>query len=81
MNIDSYEDVLDYLRAYFIKTVKDECYLAELLVLVEGSRSEETVTIRAIYEKYMNYIRENKENIDHIKGDKEMWSKILYFWQ
>jgi hypothetical protein len=32
-------------------------YLEKLMTLIEGSRSEKTVTIRAIYETYMQYVK------------------------
>ena len=46
MNLDSYNEVLDYLNEYFTLRVKDENYLRELIELIEGSRRQKTVTIR-----------------------------------
>ena len=49
--------------------------------LIEGSRSEKTVTIRVIYETYMEYVKENRDNIKVIPGEKEMWINLLDHWQ
>jgi hypothetical protein len=46
-------------------------YLEKLMTLIEGSRSEKTVTIRAIYETYMQYVKENRDNIKVISGEKK----------
>ena len=51
------------------------------MTLIEGSRSEKTVTIRAIYETYMQYVKENRDNIKVISGEKEMWIDLLHHWQ
>lgn len=36
MNLDSYNEVLDYLNEYFTLRVKDEIYLRALRELIEG---------------------------------------------
>ncbi|UBH41836.1 hypothetical protein [Enterobacter bugandensis] len=51
------------------------------MTLIEGSGSEKTVTIRAIYETYMQYVKENRDNIKFIFGEKEMWIDLLHHWQ
>ena len=81
MNYDSYNEVLDYLRFFFNERVDSSIYLEKLMTLIEGSRSEKTVTIRAIYEAYMQYVKENSDNIIVISGEKEMWINLLYHWQ
>lgn len=57
MNYDSYDEVLDYLKVFFNERVDSSIYLEKLTTLIEGSRSEKTVTIRAIYETYMQYVK------------------------
>ncbi|MEL4869234.1 hypothetical protein AAEU41_10330 [Pantoea agglomerans] len=81
MNYDSYNEVLDYLRFFFNERVDSLIYLEKLMTLIEGSRSEKTVTIRAIYETYMQYVKENRDNIKVISGEKEMWIDLLHHWQ
>lgn len=81
MNYDSYNEVLDYLKVFFNERVDSLIYLEKLMTLIEGSRSEKTVTIRAIYETYMQYVKENRENIKVIAGEKEMWINLLNHWQ
>ena len=81
MNYDSYNEVLDYLKVFFNERVDSLIYLEKLMTLIEGSRSEKTVTIRAIYETYMEYVKENRGNIKVISGEKEMWTDLLHHWQ
>jgi len=81
MDYHSYNEVLDYLRFFFNARVESPLYLEELITLIEGSRSEKTVTIRAIYETYMEYVKENRDNIKVIPGEKEMWINLLDHWQ
>lgn len=81
MNYDSYNEVLDYLKVFFNERVDSLIYLEKLMTLIEGSRSEKTVAIRAIYETYMQYVKENRDNIKVISGEKEMWIDLLHHWQ
>lgn len=81
MDYNSYNESLDYLGDFLKITVVDDKYLEELLRLIEGSRAEKTVTIRAIYEKYMTYIKENRDKMHFIDGEKEMWIALLDRWQ
>ncbi|EOF7239421.1 hypothetical protein ACK04L_000768 [Enterobacter roggenkampii] len=81
MNYDSYDEVLDYLKVFFNERVHSSIYLEKLMTLIEGSGSEKTVTIRAIYETYMQYVKENRDNIKYISGEKEMWIDLLHHWQ
>lgn len=81
MNYDSYNEVLDYLNVFFNERVGSSIYLEKLMTLIESSRSEKTVTIRDIYETYMQYVKENRDNIKVISGEKEMWIDILHHWQ
>ncbi|KZQ29979.1 hypothetical protein A3464_13610 [Enterobacter genomosp. O] len=81
MNYDSYNEVLDYLNVFFNERVDSSIYLEKLMTLIESSRSENTVTIRDIYETYMQYVKENRDNIKVISGEKEMWIDLLHHWQ
>ncbi len=81
MDYHSYNEVLDYLKFFFNARVECPLYLEELITLIEGSRSEKTVTIRVIYETYMEYVKENRDNIKVIPGEKEMWINLLDHWQ
>lgn len=81
MNYDSYDEVLDYLKVFFNERVDSSIYLEKLMTLIEGSRSEKIVTIRNIYETYMQYVKENRDNIKVISGEKEMWIDLLHHWQ
>ncbi|MCK6841000.1 hypothetical protein [Enterobacter roggenkampii] len=81
MNYDSYNEVLDYLIVFFNERVNSSIYLEKIMTLIEGSRSEKAVMIRAIYETYMQYVKQNKDGIKVIAGEKEMWIDLLHHWQ
>lgn len=81
MNYDSYNEVLDYLKFFFNERVDSPIYLEKLMTLIDGSHSEKTVTIRSIYETYMQYVKENRGNIKVISGEKQMWIDLLHHWQ
>lgn len=81
MNYDSYNEVLDYLNVFFNERVNSSIYLEKIMTLIEGSRFEKTVMIRAIYETYMQYVKQNKDGIKVIAGEKEMWIDLLHHWQ
>ncbi|HBH7060705.1 TPA: hypothetical protein KWH93_000816 [Enterobacter cloacae] len=81
MNYDSYNEVLDYLNVFFNERVNPSIYLEKLMTLIEGSRSEKTVMIRAIYETYMQYVKQNRDGIKVSAGEKEMWIDLLHHWQ
>ena len=81
MNYDSYNEVLDYLKVFFKERVDSLIYLEKLMTLIEGSRSEKKVIIRAIYETYMQYVKQNRDGINVIAGEKEMWIDLLHHWQ
>lgn len=81
MNYDSYNEVLDYLIVFFNERVNSSIYLEKIMTLIEESRSEKTVMIRAIYETYMQYVKQNKDGIKVIAGEKEMWIDLLHHWQ
>lgn len=81
INYDSYNEVLDYLIVFFNERVNSSIYLEKIMTLIEGSRSEKTVMIRAIYETYMQYVKQNKDGIKVIAGEKEMWIDLLHHWQ
>lgn len=76
-----YHEVLDHLNEFFNSRVESPFYRESLLSLVEGSRSEQTVTIRAIYETYMQYVKANISVVTAIPEEKEMWSVLLHHWQ
>ncbi|HBL7049479.1 TPA: hypothetical protein LSI04_002148 [Enterobacter cloacae] len=80
MNYDSHNEVLDYLKVFFNERVDSSIYLEKLMTLIEGSRSEKTVIIRAIYETHMQYVKQNRDDINVIAGEKEMWIDLLHLW-
>ena len=71
MNLDSYNEVLDYLNEYFTLRVKDENYLRELIELTEGSRRQKTVTIRPMQLLFLEYVKKyNDYNVETLEEEK-----------
>jgi len=82
MNLDSYNEVLDYLNKYFKLRVKDENYLRELIELIDGSRRQKTVTIRTIQLVFLEYVKKyNDYNVATMEEEKKLWGDLLNRWQ
>lgn len=48
IDLFSYNEVLDFLEAFFQKMIKNEAYREEMKAIIDGSRKNKTVSIRAI---------------------------------
>lgn len=81
MDIESYEEVLDFVDEYFTVRVKDEKFLNELRGLISGSRRKKTVTIRPIQLLFLEYRRELNDYTVEIEGEKQIWMDLLHYWQ
>lgn len=81
MDLESYEDVLDFLNEYFTVRVKDEKYLSKLKDLIEGSRRKKTVTIRPIQLLFLEYRKEFNDYSIVNEGERELWIDLLDYWQ
>jgi hypothetical protein len=82
MNLDSYNEVLDYLNEYFTSRVKDEIYLRALRELIEGSRRQKTVTIRPMQILFLEYVKKyNDYNVATMEEEKNLWRDLLDCWQ
>ncbi|WP_222890462.1 MULTISPECIES: hypothetical protein [Enterobacteriaceae] len=81
MDIESYDEVLDFLDVYFTARVKDEFYLQELKELVDGSRRNRTVTIRPIQLLFLEYRRKFNDYSVVIEGEEKIWMNLLSYWQ
>jgi len=82
MNLDSYNEVLDYLNEYFTLRVKNEIYLRALRELIEGSRRQKTVTIRPMQILFLEYVKKyNDYNVATMEEEKNLWRDLLYCWQ
>nr|WP_314983684.1 hypothetical protein [uncultured Pantoea sp.] len=55
IDLFSYNEVLDFLETFFQKMIKNEVYLEEMKAIIDGSRKNKTVSIRAIDVCFMNY--------------------------
>lgn len=81
MDIESYDEALDFLDDYFTARVKDEFYLQELKELVDGSRRNRTVTIRPIQLLFLEYRRKFNDYSVVIEGEEKIWMNLLNYWQ
>jgi len=48
IDLFSYNEVLDFLEVFFQKMIKDEEYRDKMKFIIDGSRKNKTVSIRAI---------------------------------
>ncbi|MDX5631032.1 MULTISPECIES: hypothetical protein [unclassified Brenneria] len=81
MDYNSYNESLDRLKYFFRMRVKDPDYLKELNEIIEGSRKKKTVAIRAIHQKYIEYLKGSTDGVVKIEGEDEMWMELLHAWQ
>ncbi|WP_082212563.1 hypothetical protein [Erwinia sp. 9145] len=81
MDLESYEEVLDFLIEYFTVRVKDEKYLIDLKCLIEGSRKKKTVTIRPIQLLFLEYREKFNDYSIMNEGERELWIDLLDYWQ
>lgn len=80
MNYESYDDVLSFLEVYFKQRVKDASYLKKLEDILEGSRREKTVAIRAIHQTFIKYTGQCNDYYFY-QENKDIWRDLLDVWQ
>ncbi|MDU6537343.1 hypothetical protein [Mixta calida] len=81
MDLESYEEVLDFLDDYFTVRIKDEKYLNEMREVINGSRKKKTVTIRPIQLLFLEYRMKFNDYSIVSKDEKKLWIDLLDYWQ
>lgn len=81
MDLFSYNESLDFLEIFFQKMVKNEEYLEEMKAIIDGSRKNKTVSIRAIDVCFMNYRKVTGDYSLPTDDEMEIWMQLFNVWQ
>ena len=81
IDLFSYNEVLDFLEIFFQKMIKDEAYCEEMKFIIDGSRKNKTVSIRAIGVCFMNYRKVTGDYSLATDEEMEIWKKLFNIWQ
>lgn len=81
IDLFSYNEVLDFLETFFPKMIKDEAYLEEMKAIIDGSRKNKTVLVRAIDICFMNYRKVTGDYSLPKDEEMEIWKQLFNDWQ
>ncbi|ORM76462.1 hypothetical protein HA44_15440 [Mixta gaviniae] len=81
MDLESYEEVLDFLDEYFAVRIKDEKYLNEMRKMINGSRKKKMVAIRPIQLLFLEYRTKFNDYSIVSKDEKKLWVDLIDYWQ
>lgn len=81
MDLFSYNESLYFLEIFFQKMVKNEEYLDEMKAIIDGSRKNKTVSIRAIDVCFMNYRKVTGDYSLPTDDEMEIWKQLFNVWQ
>lgn len=81
MDLFSYNEVLDFLEIFFQKLIKDDACREEMKVIIDGSRKNKTVSIRAIDVCFMNYRKVTGDYSLPTDEEMEIWKQLFNVWQ
>lgn len=81
IDLFSFNEVLDFLETFFQKMINDEAYRKEMEVIIDGSRKNKTVSIRAIDVCFMNYRKVTGDYSLPTDEEMEIWKQLFNTWQ
>ncbi|MCW0314811.1 hypothetical protein [Pantoea ananatis] len=81
IDLFSYNEVLDFLEIFFQKMIKDEAYRQKMKFIIDGSRKNKTVSIRAIDVCFMNYRNVTSDYSLATDEEMEIWKQLFNIWQ
>jgi len=81
MNLFSYNEVLDFLEEFFQGMIKSEACCEEMKFIIDGSRKNKTVPIRAIDVCFMNYRKVTGDYSLPTDEEMEIWKQLFNVWQ
>lgn len=81
INLQSYNDVLDFLELFFQKYILDSNCLHEMQSILAGCRKEQMVAIRAIDSCFMEYRRKTQDYRIPTTEEQEIWKQLFNVWQ
>lgn len=81
IDLFSCNEVLDFLEIFFQKMIKDEVYRQKMKFIIDGSRKNKTVSIRAIDVCFMNYRNVTSDYSLATDEEMEIWKQLFNIWQ
>lgn len=81
INLQSYDEVLDFLEIFFQKYILDYNYLQDMQSILIGCRKEQMVAFRAIDSCFMEYRRKAQDYRVPTIEEQEIWKQLFNVWQ
>ncbi len=81
INLQSYNEVLDFLELFFQKYILDSNFLHDMQSILDGCRKEKMVAIRAIDSCFMEYRRKTQDYRVPTQEEQEIWKQLFNIWQ
>ncbi|OUK74023.1 hypothetical protein EKN39_22535 [Enterobacter hormaechei] len=81
INLQSYNEVLDFLELFFQKYILDSNYLKDMQSILDDCRKEKMVAIRAIDSCFMEYRRNTQDYRIPTHEEQEIWKQLFNLWQ
>lgn len=81
INLQSYNEVLDFLDLFFQKYILDSNCLQDMQSILDGCRKEKMVVMRAIDSCFMEYRRKTQGYRVPTIEEQEVWKQLFNVWQ
>ena len=81
INLQSYNEVLDFLDLFFQKYILDSNCLQNMQSILDDCRKEKMVTMRAIDSCFMEYRRKAQDYRLPTHEEQEIWKQLFNVWQ
>ncbi|MBC0853031.1 hypothetical protein [Pantoea stewartii] len=81
IDLFSYNEALNFLEVFFDKMIKDEKSRKEMQIILDGSRDNKTVSIRAIDVCFKNYRKKFADYRLPNDEETEFWKHLIDIWQ
>ncbi|UAK92386.1 hypothetical protein [Enterobacter ludwigii] len=81
LDLQSYDEVLDFLEVLFQKNILEPKYIQEMNFILDGCRKEKMVAIRAIDSCFMEYRQKNQDYRGPTPEEQEIWKQLFNVWQ
>ncbi|EOX7391765.1 hypothetical protein ACOMQ0_000437 [Enterobacter quasiroggenkampii] len=81
INLQSYDEVLDFLELFFQKNILDSNYFQDMQSILAECRKEQMVAIRAIDSCFMEYRRKTQGFRVSTIEEQEIWKQLFNVWQ
>ncbi len=81
INLQSYNEVLDFLELFFQKYILDSNCLQDMQSILDDCRKGKMVAIRAIDSCFMEYRRKTQDYRVPTIEEQEIWKQLFNVWQ